>query len=499
MALNRWSLAQLVAWTGTAGLVALCLPLALYIAWNVTSAAEKSLAERGNALASSCAGQVVTPMLLQDPVRLYAVLQETLRTDADVRYVCVVNADGGVTAHTFGRAYPGGLAELWRVSQGRTMRFRSESEPLMDVAVPVMSGQLGTLHIGMSRSQALDTSRGMIWMMGFAFATAAALVVGGSRIIAAGVSAPLRQLEGYVSHFPYGVGAHGAPPDASAFVVSGTREVQSLAAGFEQMVNRLDSLQRDRAATQARMISAERLAALGELSAGLAHEIHNPLDGMLECLRYLESDPDKGERAAKFYPMLRDGMERIANVMRQMLAFAGTGQNLKLEACHMGELTESLSLLLEAPMKERGIRLTCTGAACCFGLCDRHGLSQAVLNLALNAAEAAEERPDPEVQIEISCDVNQVHLSVEDSGLGVPEDDRERIFEAFYTTKPPGKGTGLGLAVSRGLIRAAGGDIALSPEPGRLGGARFVVSLPKCNASGECDGTAASDHTDHRR
>jgi two-component system, NtrC family, sensor kinase len=489
MALNRWSLAQLVAWTGTAGLVALCLPLALYIAWNVTSAAEKSLAERGSALASSCAGQVVTPMLLEDQVRLYAVLQETLRADTDVRYVCVTNARGDVTAHTFGRAYPRGLADLWRGNQGKTVRFRSASGPLMDVAVPVMSGQLGTLHIGMSRSQALDTSRGMIWVMGFAFATAAALVVGGSRIIAAGVSAPLRELEGYVSRFPYESGLRrsepGDAPEAEAFVVSGTREVQSLATGFVQMVSRLNSLQRDREATQARMINAERLAALGELSAGLAHEIHNPLDGMLECLRYLESDPNKGERAAKFYPMLRDGMERIAKVMRQMLAFAGTGQHVNLEACHMGEMTESLALLLEAPMKERGIRLTCTGVACCYCICDRHGLSQAVLNLALNAAEAAEASPNPAVEIEIVCDTTQVHLSVEDTGPGVPEDERERIFEAFYTTKAPGKGTGLGLAVSRGLIRAAGGDISLAPEPGRLGGARFVVSLPKCNTSGE--------------
>ncbi len=120
-----------------------------------------------------------------------------------------------------------------------------------------------------------------------------------------------------------------------------------------------------------------------------------------------------------------------------------------------------------------------TGGGIC--LCNRNGLSQAVLNLVLNAAEAAEGGPDPEVAIEATCDSQWVYLSVEDSGPGVPDEVRDRIFEPFFTTKPVGKGTGLGLSVSRQLIRAAGGEVELAPGLSRLGGARFVIRMPRAD------------------
>lgn len=237
-----------------------------------------------------------------------------------------------------------------------------------------------------------------------------------------------------------------------------------------------------------RMIHAERLAALGELAAGLAHEIHNPLDGMMECINYLEKDPDKSARAAKYYPMIQEGLDRIARVMREMLTLAHSGQNVHIEPCNLADTFESLTLLVDPLISGKKVRVTWDNPHNYTCLCDRQGLTQALLNLVLNAAEAAEGTADSQVLIKTDCGPHRIDIFVEDSGSGVPEELRGRIFDPFFTTKPAGQGTGLGLSVSREMLRTIGGDIELLPESGTLSGARFVIRLPRASHEKERNG-----------
>ncbi|MBM4017577.1 MAG: HAMP domain-containing histidine kinase, partial [Planctomycetes bacterium] len=304
------------------------------------------------------------------------------------------------------------------------------------------------------------------------------------RLIAARVGRPLRQLERAIAQLP----ALPLDADVSVAVVGGTREVEALSRGFDAMVERLRKLAREQSATQDRMVHAERLAALGELAAGLAHEIHNPLDGMLECLRYLNADADKSARAAKYYPLLQDGLERIARTMRQMLGFARSGQQVSSEVCSVRGLLAEMELMIRPRLEGGRVHLNMHTDGSCSCLCNRDGLVQAVLNLVLNAAESAEASDQPEVRVEAACDEQWVYLSVNDNGPGVPSKFRSRVFDAFFTTKPSGKGTGLGLSVSRQIIRAIGGDIELANGPGPLGGACFLIRLPKATARGPDDG-----------
>jgi len=179
--------------------------------------------------------------------------------------------------------------------------------------------------------------------------------------------------------------------------------------------------------------------------------------------------------------------------MQEMLTFARSGRRVSLEPYPVGEMLEALALLVESHMNGRKVTLTWQNpGGGCVCLCDRQGLAQAGLNLVLNAAEAAEGSSNPEVRMGAYCDSQWVYFSVEDGGLGVPKELHERIFEPFFTTKPFGKGTGLGLSVSRQLMRAAGGDLELSPEACSLGGARFIIRLPKVSSSESQDGKNAS-------
>ena len=476
MIVNRWTLDQLLKWIGAIVLVVMFVPMGLYLTSKVSSSTEQRLAKRGQGLVKSIAVQIVDPLLLDDRLTLHDLLHKAASADSNVRYLCIESPQGTVVSHTFDEGYPSALTDFWGAKRESLIRFRNENEPLFDISAPILSGQLGYLHLGMSRTKALKVTDQLLWLMGIVLTGAMATILIGSHLVAAKVSKPLRQLEAEVLRFSE------KPQTRVITHISGIRELDSLSKCFSQMVQSLQALERERAATQQRMIHTERLAALGELAAGLAHEIHNPLDGMLESVRYLENDSEKSQRAEKYYPMLKDGLERIARVMQQMLTFARSGQKISLEPCRVTEIVEVLGMLVQPHLDGRKMRLTFHDMGSCVCLCDKQGLQQAGLNLILNAVEAAEQSPDPQVRIEVNYDSQWIYLSVEDTGPGVPEEMRERIFEPFFTTKPIGKGTGLGLAVSQQFIRAAGGDLELRSTPGKLGGARFVIKLPKVSS-----------------
>ena len=480
MALRNWSLDRILARVGVVSLLAAFLPVAMVLTWSVSSSAEDCLSERAQTVARTLAAQLVEPLLLDDRLVLRDILRKAARQE-DLRYICIENARGEVSAHTFSGGCPQSLANLWQIGAGPIRRFQGDGERMMDIVVPVMEGHLGMIHVGVSRQRAIQTRNRLLWVMGLLLTVALSMILGGARLVASRVGRPLRQLERAVARFPE------APADPIE-IPHGTHEVDVLARGFADMVARLRNLDKEQASAKERMVHAERLAALGELAAGLAHEIHNPLDGMLECLRYLDADSGKSARAAKYYPLLRDGLERIARTMRQMLGFARSGQHVSSEACSVGGVLAEMELMIRPRLEGGRVRLSMHTDGSCACLCNRDGLTQAVLNLVLNAAEAAEASDRPEVRVQATCDEQRVYLTVDDNGPGVAAELRSKIFDAFFTTKPAAKGTGLGLSVSRQIIRAIGGDIELADEPGLLGGARFLIRLPKAVSRGTDDG-----------
>ena len=316
MNLSRWSLDQLVAWVGTVALIVLAAPVGFFVARSASSSAELRLAERGDSVAKTLAAQVSHLMLVEDELGMHDALHKAVAADDEVRYISAMNERGDVATHTFEGEPPPALVELWRQNEGRTALLRTKDGPMMNVSVRVGTGRLRALNVGLTRAGAVAVSRRIIWVMAISLAGALFVVFAGAQVVAVRVSRPLRQLAEQVLHLPE------RPSAAISLPTSATYEVELLSKGFADMIARLESLENERATTQERMVSAERLAALGELAAGLAHEIHNPLDGMLECLRYLDAEPNKGQRAEKYYPMLREGLERIANVMRSMMTFA---------------------------------------------------------------------------------------------------------------------------------------------------------------------------------
>lgn len=234
---------------------------------------------------------------------------------------------------------------------------------------------------------------------------------------------------------------------------------------------------------QDRLVRSERLASVGRLAAGLAHEIGNPIAALIGMQEILLEGGLEPEEQRDFLQRMRKESERIHRILKDLLQFARPGNKQDEDDVNPGNVEAAIydTVALVTPQKSlHDVEL----AVDVFPelppvALSREHMVQVVLNLVLNAADAC--GPGGKVSLRAKPVATGVRLEVEDTGPGVAAEVRDRLFEPFVTTKDVGKGTGLGLAVCRGLVEAAGGSIAL--EETYTTGARFVLELPRADAA----------------
>jgi len=209
---------------------------------------------------------------------------------------------------------------------------------------------------------------------------------------------------------------------------------------------------------QEHMLQMEKLSALGTLVGGVAHEINNPLMGIMNFVEFAaERIDDTKSREILDQALIQ--IHRIKKIVSNMLVFVH-GKTTEAGNCHVPEVIRQSLLLLEGELRKTGIQVEVDAADDLpMILCSADGLQQILVNLIINARDALADRPDPFIKIVARPLARMLELSVTDNGTGIPLDVQTKIFDPFFTTKPPGKGTGLGLSVTRRLIQDIGGNI----------------------------------------
>lgn len=283
--------------------------------------------------------------------------------------------------------------------------------------------------------------------------------------------------------------------------VGGSEELDDLARSFDVMRGRLRSAlaeinqftqnleakveerTRQLQAAQKKLVQTDRLATLGQLSASVAHEINNPVAGVLNLAmllqRMLKDDgvpPGRMEEFRKYLAQVIGETTRVGRIVSDLLAFSRRSKPQRAPA-DLNRIVHTTLSLAQHKLKLSNVTVESNlSAALPAAPCDPSQIQQVVLNLLLNAAEATAGKPERRVVIETSAADAMVTLTVSDNGEGIPPENLTKIFDPFFTTKSEGKGVGLGLAVSYGIIQAHGGEIEVKSKPGE--GATFVVSLP---------------------
>jgi two-component system NtrC family sensor kinase len=268
----------------------------------------------------------------------------------------------------------------------------------------------------------------------------------------------------------------------------GPREIEQLSDSVSAMTTRLiadeEALRKkvdELTQAQAQVVRSERMASVGRLAAGMAHEIGNPITAIMGMQDLMLGGDVTPSEQSDYVARMRKETERVHRILRDLLDFARPETNALLTqapasapaTAQVHEVMRDVESLLKPQKNFREITITVEGDAALARIAPER-LTQVLLNLALNAGDAMAR--GGKLVMRVKQDKKTARIEVEDTGPGVSSDVRERLFLPFVTTKEVGQGTGLGLAVCRGIIEAAGGHITLDTT--YRDGARFVIELP---------------------
>ena len=256
------------------------------------------------------------------------------------------------------------------------------------------------------------------------------------------------------------------------------RGFRKVAVDLNRTNDALEAEIRHRKRTEDELVQAGKLAALGQLTAGIAHELNQPLSAMRHYLHNAVRFLERGNRAAHDETIGRvDGlMDRMAGRIRHLKSFARWSSDQVAPVPVKESIKEAVSLL-EPRLKGGGVRLVDTVPEQGIRvMAEPIRLEQILVNLLSNAVDAVAEVSEPRIDIRASEEENRVRIAVEDNGCGMSEETRTRIFDPFFTTKEVGHGLGLGLSISFNIAKDFGGTLEAVPMED---GTTFLLTLPK--------------------
>jgi PAS domain S-box-containing protein len=244
-------------------------------------------------------------------------------------------------------------------------------------------------------------------------------------------------------------------------------------------ITRQTRLEREREALRGRLAQSEKLASLGQFVAGIAHEMNNPLQGVLGHLELLIGTSEQARPLRRQLRQIYQDADRAAKIVSNLLAFTGS-HRMKRRRVQADRLVTRALASRRLPQKRLGIEVVRTQDERAVIQGDSFLLQQAFLNILINAEHALASVPEGQrrITIETAADTSipRVSVTIRDSGPGIPPDMLPRIFDPFFTTKDVGQGTGLGLAITYGIVQEHGGTISAANDP--AGGASIRIDLP---------------------
>jgi len=250
-------------------------------------------------------------------------------------------------------------------------------------------------------------------------------------------------------------------------------EVGELSEAFNRMMDELEQAREREKVQRAQLAHTEKMVAVGTLAAGVAHEVNNPLSGVLACLESLREHPDDLEMRDRYLGLAQDGLKRIERTVANLLNFSRQ-RDIRPELTSVNHNLRHVAELVGYQLRRANVEVRYDlDAGDALVMADHFQMEQLFLNLVLNAIEAMPEGGT--LVLKTRSGDGHVVAEVTDSGTGIPEEIADRIFDPFFTTRDVGEGTGLGLAVSDSIVAAHGGTLEVESRVGK--GTTFRVRL----------------------
>ena len=405
---------------------------------------------------------------------LYNLVEEIVSSnDYNTVYLFIVDNDRKIIAHNklseYGKIADDPLTHAAFAGTGYLHQIvgdKDSPDAILDIALPlqILGKSWGAIRAGLSLKpmhMELQSIRQVIWSFSLFF-----FLIGTALFYVVGVtmSRPLQNLSRIMTAVKPASLEADVPEERND-------EIGHLQTSFSAMIERLKQSETERQQAVALLIQNEKLALIGALVAGVAHEVNNPLAAISSCIYNLEHATEKSHDDIS---VLKQGFARIQNIVKQLSDFSHASK-LTVQAVSSDTFFNEAASFARMALKTRSVTFKAVNH--CEPplelVIDKSKLHQVILDIMINAADAS----PPGGSIEFSANIcsGQYCLIVKDQGNGIPLEEQEKIFELFYTTKPSGKGTGIGLAICKTIVDMHHGTIHVESL---LGETTFTVKIP---------------------
>jgi two-component system NtrC family sensor kinase len=341
-------------------------------------------------------------------------------------------------------------------------------EPITDIG----QRRVGMLYVGVLEAKYRDVRQKSLCVFAMITLAGVTLAIALGCLLANRIMRPVNQL----IHASMEISAGNFSPDVGPICQSDIGVLQKKFIEMTQSLVRRD--QQHHEENEKRLIQSEKQASIGKLAAGVAHEINNPLTAVLTFTHLILRRKDTPEEIRQDLETIALETDRVRKIVKGLLDFSSQSR-LDTETLNLGMLLKESIRLMENQAQINGVTLSyhSRGELPMLAL-DRNQIQSVMINMILNALDAT--GPGGKIEIVLEPDNrdhgNGVEISVKDTGTGIAQEHMDKLFDPFFTTKEVGKGTGLGLAVSAGIIHRHGGKINVESKLGK--GSCFTIWLP---------------------
>ena len=464
----------------------------IFLLWSsVYRSFEKEIDRRCKALSSIIAEKSFSPIVYDDIVSIYSILDETQRSDPSIAYVFLLDKNDNVIAQTLERNIPKQLIAANEVSSGNYQIKVIEAnnfkyKVIRDIAYPILGGEVGTVRLGIveeSIRKELNEATQKLLSMIFTFLV---LGLGGAFFFSYLITSPIKS----ISEEAQRVNLDSIekedieikrPRYKKIFNFYFNDELDVLVSKFNLMIARLKNNVAELKKTRTAFVQTEKLASIGTLTSSIGHELNNPLSGIKNCIRRISKDPTNIKQNIRYLDLIAEATDKIEYIVQQLLNFSRK-EKIIFDPTDPAKVLDNVIQLATFKFKKNNIQLEYKPTYASLVWASANHLEQVFLNLCLNAIDAIDERkktmPELEglIKIKIDCEGNSSTIRFIDNGVGIKPEVQHKIFDPFYTSKEVGKGTGLGLYVSFGIVKKHGGKLFFNSTYGQ--GTEFVIELP---------------------
>jgi len=395
------------------------------------------------------------------------------RRDVDLLYLAILDEDGRVISHNniteYGKVYADPMtAQALFADDLVVQQFSRDGHAALDFGVPLSIGKKrwGILKFAISLKKVEQETAATI--KNIAVFTVFLIILGFLIIVLLSrrFIRPITQIANTMEQ------ARGDYLDVKV-EVRGHDELAVLGERFNSMIARIRQANDELRRANEKMIQSEKLASIGILASGVAHEINNPLGGLFNCVQMLRQSGGDPAFRDRYLGLVTEGLDRIENTVGKLLWMSKKAEHAPVEV-HLRSAVDSLYHFVEYKIKNGNIRFDNGLSDDLRLVIDRHDFQQMLLNLFINAIHAM--KHGGSLSVTGQRKDGTLLLSVKDSGAGIAPENVGRIFDPFFSTKPTGEGTGLGLWLTYEIIRTYNGEIHVQSELGK--GSTFTMTFP---------------------